>query len=167
MQEHECTEGYYDSVGVGEGVTGEWAAMGRRGECPRRMDMIAWNGGAGVLMPDQRIELHNQHSPINKDQYHNLKAQAWFAMRKRFENAHKANLGREYDPDMLISIPSDLPHLAQLQDELSQPQQKTSATGKVMVDKQPDGAKSPNLADSVVMAFWPARVSTYNIDAWG
>lgn len=167
MQEHDCTEGYYDSVGVGEGVTGEWAAMGRRGECPRRMDMIAWNGGAGVLMPDQRIELHNPHSPINKDQYHNLKAQAWFAMRKRFENAHKANLGREYDPDMLISIPADLPHLAQLQDELSQPQQKPSATGKVMVDKQPDGAKSPNLADSVVMAFWPARVSAYNIDAWG
>ena len=164
MVRYGVTEGYYDSVGVGEGVTGEWASMQRRSEAPRRTDLIAWSGGAGVLTPNKRIDPLNVHSPLHKDQYHNLKAQAWFAMRKRFENAHKAASGREYDKDMLISIPADLPHLAQLQDELSQPQQKPSATGKVMVDKQPDGAKSPNLADCVVMAFHPVKGAAYSLD---
>lgn len=151
------TEVYYDSIGVGEGVTGEWASMGRRKEQPKGMQMHPWAGGAAVLNPDDRIEPDNRESPLNKDQYHNLKAQAWFALRKRFENAHKARRGVPYDPDMLISIPAELPNLAQIEEELTQPQHKTSATGKTMVDKQPDGARSPNLADAIVMAFFPCK----------
>lgn len=146
---------FYDSVGVGEGVTGEWASMGRRGEQPKGLQMHPWNGGASPLRPDDRVEPDNPNSPLNKDQYHNLKAQAWFAMRKRFENAHKARHGRPYDADMLVSLPANLRDLVQLEEELTQPQHKTSGTGKVLVDKQPDGARSPNMADAVVMAFWP------------
>lgn len=145
----------YDSIGVGEGVSGEWASMGRRNEQPVGMALTAWAGGAAVQNPEARIDPDNRESPKNKDQYHNLKAQAWFALRKRFENAHKARRGKPYDADMLISIPRDLPNLTQLEGELTQPQHKTSATGKTMVDKQPDGAASPNLADAVVMAFFP------------
>jgi len=136
-------------------VTGEWAAMGRRHEQPHGLKLHPWAGGASVQHPEQRIEPSNPQSPKNKDQYHNLKAQAWFALRKRFENAHKARLGRPYDADMIISIPRDLPNLMQLEEELTQPQHKLSATGKTMVDKQPDGTRSPNLADSVVMAYYP------------
>jgi len=153
------SEVYYDSIGVGEGVTGEWASMGRRGDQPDGMKLHPWAGGASVLDPDKRIEPDNPQSPLNKDQYHNLKAQAWFGLRKRFENAHKARRGVPYDADMLISLPSNLPNIGQIEEELTQPQHKTSATGKTMVDKQPDGARSPNLADAIVMAFWPAQVS--------
>jgi phage terminase large subunit len=149
----------YDSIGVGEGVGGEWASMGRRGEQPKGMTLTPWAGGAAVQHPDQRIEPENPRSPKNKDQYHNLKAQAWFSLRKRFENAHKARRGKPYDPDALISIPRDLPNLQQLEGELTQPQHKTSATGKTMVDKQPDGASSPNLADAVVMAYFPIKAA--------
>jgi len=152
-------EVYYDSIGVGEGVTGEWASMGRRGDQPDGMKMHPWAGGASVLDPDKRIEPDNQQSPLNKDQYHNLKAQAWFALRKRFENAHKARRGVPYDADMLISLPADLPNIRQIEEELTQPQHKTSATGKTMVDKQPDGARSPNLADAINMAFFPCMVT--------
>lgn len=153
---------FYDSIGVGEGVTGEWASMGRRGGQPAGVKFHPWAGGAAVLDPDKRIEPDNPQSPLNKDQYHNLKAQAWFGLRKRFENAHKARLGKPYDADKLISIPRGLPNLTQIEEELTQPQHKTSATGKTMVDKQPDGARSPNLADAVVMAFWPIRPSGYD-----
>jgi len=145
----------YDSIGVGEGVGGEWASMGRRGEQPKGMTLTPWAGGAAVQNPEQRIDPQSPNSPKNKDQYHNLKAQAWFALRKRFENAHKARRGLPYDADMLISIPRDLPNLQQLEQEITQPQHKTSATGKTMVDKQPDNARSPNLADAVVMAYYP------------
>lgn len=156
-----ATMGHYDSIGVGEGVTGEWASMGRRGEQPKGFAWHPWAGGASVLNPDDRIEPGNRESPLNKDQYHNLKAQAWFGLRKRFENAHKAARGKEHDPDNLICIPADLPGLAQLEEELTQPQHKTSATGKTMVDKQPDDSRSPNMADAVVMAFWPTGGSAW------
>jgi len=152
-------EGYYDSVSVGEGITGEWASMGRRGEQPKGFTWHPWAGGAAVLNPDERIEPDNSQSPLNKDQYHNLKAQAWFSLRKRFENAHKAARGKPYDADMLISLPADLENLAQIEEELAQPQHKTSATGKTMVDKQPDGARSPNLADAIMMAYFPCMVT--------
>ena len=66
---------------------------------------------------------------------------------------------------MMISLPRDLPNIRQIEEELTQPQHKTSGTGKTMVDKQPDGARSPNLADAINMAYFPAlRGSTYSID---
>lgn len=152
----------YDSVSVGEGVTGEWAGMGRRGERPVGLELIAWNGGSSVLNPDDRTEPSNPRSPLNKDQYMNLKAQGWFHLRKLFENAFKARMGRPYDPELIISLRADLPGLPELQDELSQPQHKPSATGKTLVDKQPDGAKSPNRADCVMMCYFPLPLSGYD-----
>jgi len=167
MAARSVTEGYYDVVGVGEGVTGEWASMGRRGEAPDGIEMIPWNGGMGVLEPDARINPDDDDSPRNRDQYANLKAQAWFMLRRRFENAYKASKGRPYDADMLISLPRSLPFLGQIQDELTQPQQKYSGTGKVLVDKQPDGARSPNLADAIAMCFLPLGGATsYSLDVW-
>lgn len=157
-------EVYYDSIGVGEGVTGEWASMGRRDEQPAGMEFHPWIAGAAPLHPDERVEPDNPRSPLNKDQYANLKAQGWFALRRRFENAYKARKGREYDGENLISLPADASWLSQLEEELTQPQHKTSGNGKTMVDKQPDGARSPNLADAVMMAFWPVAKPRFAFD---
>lgn len=154
----------YDSVGVGEGVTGEWAAMGRRNERPAGLELIAWNGGAQVDNPDDKVEPTNPRSPLNKDQYQNRKAQAWFHGAKLFRNAYNARLGRPYDPSLLVSLKPDMPGLPELQDELSQPQHKPSQTGKTMVDKQPDNAASPNRADSVIMCLFPIARAGYE---WG
>jgi len=148
-------EVYYDSVGVGEGVTGEWASMGRRGEQPVGMTFHPWSGSASVLDPNKRTDPDNPKSPMNKDQYHNLKAQAWFSLRRRFENAHKARKGEPHDPEMLISLPRNLKNIDQIEEELTQPHHGTSGTGKTMVDKQPNGSRSPNLADAINMAFYP------------
>jgi hypothetical protein len=37
--------------------------------------------------------------------------------------------------------------------ELSQPTGKPNSIGKIVVDKQPDDVKSPNLADGVMMRY--------------
>ena len=157
-------DNFYDSAGVGESVLTAWAGMGRRNECPNGMRLTAWNGGMSVVRPDERIDPRNQRAPKNKDHYANLKAQAWFSLRARFENAYKKKMGREYDATHIISLPADLPYLEQLQDELCQPHKKESGTGKVLVDKQPDGAQSPNLADAVVMAFFPLSAKASILD---
>ena len=34
---------------------------------------------------------------------------------------------------------------------------------RLVIDKQPEGTKSPNLADAVVMAYWPADASGYEL----
>ena len=161
-----ATHGHYDSAGVGEGVTGEWGSMGRNSERPDGFTLLPWNGGYAVLDPDSRSDPENKNSPLNKDQYQNLKAQAWFAFRRRCHNAFKARQGLPHDPEMLVSIDPDIPHMDQLLDELGQPHQTTSGTGKTMVDKQPDDSQSPNLADSVVIAYWPMPAgSRYNLSA--
>ena len=87
-------------------------------------------------------------------------------IRDRFYEAHKAAQGLEYDPEALISLSPDLSQLEALMSELAQPEHKVSATGKAMVDKQPSGAPSPNLADAVMMAFWPLRRG-YSLGAMG
>lgn len=41
--------------------------------------------------------------------------------------------------------------------ELSQPTYHQNVAGKIVVDKAPDGAMSPNLADAVMMRFAPMK----------
>ena len=65
--------------------------------------------------------------------------------------------GLKYDPAELISLSSDIPMLHQLVQELAQPVWTQNGKGKMMVDKKREGAISPNLADSVVMCYFPMR----------
>jgi hypothetical protein len=41
--------------------------------------------------------------------------------------------------------------------ELSQPTYSQNAVGKIVVDKMPDGTRSPNKADAVMIAFAPIK----------
>jgi hypothetical protein len=118
-----------------------------------------------VLNPDKRIVPQDPDTPLNKDYFANLKAQAWWQLRLRFERTHRAiTEGLQFNPDDLISLPSDMPKLRQLQKELAQATvSKTTGALKLSVDKSPSGTKSPNLADAVVMAFWPVTVKTYSL----
>lgn len=121
---------------------------------------------------------------LNKDFFSNAKAQAWWSLRLRFQRTYRAveaydvwtkqnafheadlpsdmdtfNDQREpfklqYDPDDLISLAGDMTELAKLTTELTQPTY-TLRLGKVVVDKAPDGTRSPNHADAVMIRFAP------------
>lgn len=160
---------YYDSIGVGSGVKSEVNRL-TSDETPQDERMPAgikfhsWNAGAAVQDPDDKVvESDDGESPTNKEFFQNLKAQAWWSVRTRFWKTHRAvTEGIKYDPAELISIPSDLPKLRTLQKELSQPTSKKSATMKTMVDKKPEGTMSPNLADALVMCFFPVENNDYD-----
>ncbi len=151
----------YDSVGVGAGVKAEANRLRASGEMPSYVSFTPWSAGAGVLHPDKHLNPHDKQTPLNKDYFANLKAQAWWQLRLRFERTHRAvTEGVKFDPDDMISIPSTLPKLQQLKKELSQATAGRTPTGlKLMVNKAPEGTRSPNLADAVVMAFWPAHTT--------
>lgn len=149
----------YDCIGVGAGVKGEINRQKREGTLPGGIEVVAWDASGTVLNPDQPVDPEDPKGKINKDFYENLKAQAWWEVRGRFERTYKMVNGiRNYPLDELISIPSNLAGRHKLETELSQPTIKTSKNGKLMIDKKPDGAKSPNIADSFIECFWPVEI---------
>jgi phage terminase large subunit len=162
----------YDSIGVGAGVKGESNRLGR--EAPERLKgikFVDWNASASPLFPDDHIIKGDRNSPLVKDYYHNLKAQSWWELRRRFERTHKAiTEGVTYPSEQLISLDSEAlgPALSQVRKELSQPTiGYTAGKSKLVVNKQPEGVRSPNVGDAVMMAFNPVRKTLYDASlAW-
>lgn len=155
----------YDCIGVGAGVKSEVnnlkdAAEDMK-ELRKTLDLITlvpWNAAAGVLNPKGYVVEDDPESPRNEDFYANLKAQGWWELRTRFYKTYRAVVeGVEYNHDELISLDSSLPLLRQIQKELSQPTSSKGARMKLVVDKKPPGTKSPNIADAIVMAYWPIQ----------
>ena len=101
----------------------------------------------------------------NEDYYENLKSQSWGHLQHRFRETWRARNVPDYayDPNDIISISSAIPPKVRtkLMVELSQPTWGPNKTGKMVVNKKPDvegrKAKSPNMADVVMMLFGAAR----------
>ena len=155
---------YYDADGLGAGVRGDARVINER---QREIGGVEINvepfrGSASAHDPDGEMVEERK----NKDFFANLKAQSWWSLRIRFQNTYRALNGMEYDPDNLISLSTadiDPKELALLKTELSQPTYTKNGVGKILVNKQPDGACSPNRADSVMICFNPAIA---NIAIW-
>jgi phage terminase large subunit len=162
----------YDCIGVGAGIKGETNRLIDEDLMPENIQLVPWNAGAAVLFPERHvIQLEDgrddKKSPTNEDFYGNLKAQAWWQLRRRFERTWRAIQKLNGDPeqqtftwkaDDLISIPSTLPLLRKIEKELSQPTAGKGARMKLIINKQPEGTRSPNIADAIVMAYWPLPV---------
>lgn len=146
----------YDSIGVGSGVKTEYNRLVQDEKFDNIPAFVAWNAGAGVLLPYERIIPDDDNAMINKDFYANLKAQAWWSLRTRFYKTWKAvTQGIVYQADEMISLDSSMELIEQLMKELAQATYGPSAGLKTMINKTPEGTKSPNLADSGVMMYFP------------
>lgn len=152
----------YDPLGVGAGVKSEAnrlrATLGDDGMplLPTGITFTPWNAADAPLAAEEHVIPGDAESPINRDFYANLKAQGWWQLRRRFERTHKAvTEGEKYSPEDMISLPSDLPGLATLRKQLSQATRGRTGALRLIVNKNPPGTRSPNMADALVMAFWP------------
>lgn len=148
----------YDSIGVGAGVKTEYnrLTVDEGIISASELPFVPWNAGAGVLHPFERIVPDDDKSLHNQDFFDNLKAQAWWSLRTRFYKTYRAIIdGEVYSTDELISLDSSMPMLEKLMKELGQPTYGQSKRLKMLIEKTPSGTKSPNLADSGVMAFFP------------
>ena len=152
----------YDAIGMGAGVKAEANRLAAS-EVPsekraiKRITFVPWAASRTPLRPNEKLDPTDPHSRKNKDFFKNLRAQAWWQLARRFERTYRAvTKGVEFDPDDLISIDPDLPHLHELEKELCQVTGGNSTGSlKFTINKAPEGTKSPNLADSVVMNYWP------------
>jgi len=151
----------YDCIGIGASVKSEANRLIDDNLMPEFLTLVPWNAAATVLNPHKRlIQFPNgeddPESPKNKDVYANLKVQGWWELRMRFYRTFQAvTTGMIFDPVTLISLPSDLPLIRKIQKELSQAVAVKDTKLRLKIDKAPEGAKSPNLADSIVMNYWP------------
>jgi len=158
----------YDADGLGAGVRGDARVINekRKLEGHRQLTVDAYRGSAGIVNPERAIPTamplgmkSDGKERKNEDFFANLKAQAWWTVRVAAQITHRAVIGEllpgQYDPDAILSLSSSMPDLQKLALELSQPTYSANAAGKLLVDKQPNGARSPNRADSVVILRAP------------
>lgn len=151
----------YDSIGVGASVGAKLNELSYRRH-------QKFNAGAAVLYPDRFY----QPKITNKDFFANLKAQAWWSVADRFRNTYnaikllEAGQEHEFSEDELISIDRGIPNLEKLKLELTTPMRDFDRVGRVKVESKEDLAKrdikSPNIADSFIMAFAPVK-KVFNI----
>ena len=149
----------YDGDGLGAGVRGDARVLNeKRVEDGRKAITVQkFQGSAGVWKPEKEFIEGRK----NEDYFSNAKAQGWWMLRERFKMTYRAVVeGMTVDPDDIISIDSKIPVLGKLVTELSQPTHGLNNAGKIVIDKQPDGVLSPNLADSVMIRFAPAQIKS-------
>ena len=150
----------YDSVGVGAGVKGEANRLAEEGLLPDNIEFVPWNAGSAVILPDENVIPGDRDSPTNADHYANLKAQAVWSLRNRFEKTYQVRVNDEDFPaDELISISSDIPQEVrrQLVKELCGLRRRPTSNLKEGIDKMGSG-RSPDLGDSVVQLYFPCDV---------
>lgn len=161
----------YDCIGLGTNVKSEFNRIKQdEGIDVRWLTLVAWNAGAAVQDPGEPVIRRDRDSPTNKNYFENFKAQAWWNVARRFYRTwrmiqaleDKLDDGEEasFSPNALISLDSaTIPQaiLSKLMRELSQATMGQSSRLKLLVNKAPEGAKSPNLADALIMGRFPAR----------
>lgn len=164
----------YDSIGVGTNVKSEYnrltidpdPATGKPVITTADFIMVPWDAGSRVIDGNQRLIPDDPLSPRIKDFFENMKAQAWWSLARRFYRTfqavqmHKAGLRHNFNPADLISLSSKLKLLRKIEDELAQVVFVQSGRLKTMIDKKPNGARSPNLADMVVMLYFPMMANS-------
>lgn len=176
----------YDCIGLGTNVKSEFNRITQdEGVDVSWLTLVPWAANAAVLDPGEPVIRGDRDSPTNKNYFENFKAQAWWSVARMFyrtwrlveaygaggvevEGEGPAQVyvvdgedGPErFSAGELISLDSkSIPQatLSKLMRELSQAVMTQSSRLKLVVDKAPEGAKSPNLGDALIMGRFPAR----------
>lgn len=163
--DYRCSELVYDSVGVGAAVK-----VGLKERiATQQIRVTGFGGGDAVDYPDVKY----QDDRLNEDVFRNKRAQYWWLLRDRFEATYRFVVKNEYsDPVDMISLNSDIEHITQLKSELVRVQRKRGSNTLIQLESKPEmkrrGAKSPNMADALVMAFAnpPVKAVTSKYDDW-
>ncbi len=162
----------YDADGLGVGIRGDANVINerRKSQTVPELSVNAYRGSGEVvnktedpfLRPgDSKSLPRNRAGRTNEDYFQNAKAQAGWYLRRRFELTYRAIVEKqEFDSDEIISLSSKLPYLSKLVVELSQPTYSQNNSGKIVINKMPNGARSPNLSDALTMVFAPTKKST-------
>ncbi|NTG86192.1 PBSX family phage terminase large subunit [Agrobacterium rhizogenes] len=160
----------YDTIGVGAFVGGYIDEQNKIGDA--RVEHYAFHAGGGVMDGDKPSDPQNDNSPLNKNEYLNLKAQAWANTARRAMLTFNAVMrGQSIKPEDILSFSSEMgtSKLDSLFTELCVPWWVESEGKKRVVPKlklkKDLGVKSHNLADAVIAAD-NVNLSGFDLDMW-
>lgn len=164
LSDEYATGGFtYDADGLGAGVRGDARVINERRAAANMVlqSVLPFWGSGEVVDPEAQVFKADGKSNgrTNDDYFANRKAQGWWTLRTRFQRTFRwVTQGIPCDPDEIISIDHDCPERNKLVSELSQPTFKLNGAGKILVDKTPDGMRSPNHADAVMYVYAPSHI---------
>jgi phage terminase large subunit len=147
----------YDTIGVGAFVGGYIDEQNKiEGSKVRH---YAFHAGGAVKDGDKPSDPFNKNSPLNKDEYLNLKAQSWAnTARRAMLTFNAVTRGQAIKPEDILSFSSEIgkAKIEELFTELCVPwwvetEGKKRVVPKVKL-KRDLGVKSHNLADAVIAA---------------
>ena len=158
----QCYEIHFDGIGVGYSA-GEFirdlvADATERREAYRMPQVIAV-----PFIASEAPENPSRNFPggkiKNEDLLANKKSQGAWHLRYLVENTYRAvNGDTTIDLDEIFSIDSDtVADVPALIAELSQPTYSVNTAGKIVIDKAPEGCRSPNRFDACMIAFAPCK----------
>lgn len=154
-KENNVVSMHYDAGGLGAGIKSDLSRIPKNphdGSGPQVKKFIPFHFGGKVKGPKKYYIKHKELKIRNQDFFSRVNAQAWWNIKLRMENTIKALDGEKVNLDYCLFIDSSIYDIEKILAELSQCVYDDS-TGKIVVDKAPDGAESPNLADSIVLSF--------------
>lgn len=147
----------YDTIGVGAFVGGYIDEQ--NADNGENVEHFAFHTGGGVMDPDEPSDPLNGNSPLNKNEYLNLKAQAWAnTARRAMLTFNAVTRGQPIKVEDVLSFSSEIgaEKLDALFTELCVPWWVETEGKKRVVPKlklkKDLGVKSHNLADAVIAA---------------
>ena len=150
----------FDYSGIGSGMAGAIKSS----LAPKRVKVIAFNGGEGVENPDQSVISHDGKSKKNKDIYINKRAQYYWRLYELCYNTYRCIVKGQYvDPADMISFSSEIKSMTRLRAEVCRIPRVPRGDGVIQIMSKKDmlkkGISSPNMADAVMMLMYKPHVS--------
>lgn len=152
---HNVSQMHYDAGGLGAGIKSDLSRIKSNphtGTGPGIKRFVPFLFGGAVKGPKKYFIKHKTLKVRNKDYFFRANSQLWWNIKLRVENTLKALDGEKIDLSKCFFIDSKIDNLDKILSELCQCVYDDSS-GKIKVDKAPDGALSPNLADGIILAY--------------
>lgn len=126
---------------------------------PKGIKVEMYKGSQSPRYPKRIYETIGGNPKANDETFTNQRAQGYWELRERMRRTYLAVEKGEYqDPDSLLSLSSDIENLGALRSELCRIPKVPNGAGKIQLMRKEDmkkkGIKSPNMADSVMMAMF-------------
>ena len=153
-EQHQCSKMYFDGTGVGSGVRA-YMNHHKRG---RHYAARPVNFGGKVKNPDRLFT----HSVTNEQMFQSRNSQMGWALRIRAENTKRMLKGERgvHFKDCLF-IADDIEDMDNFLIQLSQPEWQINRRGRLVIEKKPENAPSPDKYDAAILAF--AHDSDYGL----
>jgi phage terminase large subunit len=144
----------WDCDGMGVGLNRQMT----QSLSPKKITLDMFKGSNAAKNPNAVFEKIGDKVKLNKDAFMNQRAQGYWYLRERMRKTYLAVEKGEYiDPSELISISGEIKLLPSIRSEVCRIPTKDNSYGKIQILSKPEmkklGIKSPNLADSIMMAM--------------